>query len=375
MSARVVFIHGRPGPHPFHASLARSLGAESLPVDFLLRWHDRPSSRLRRYMSWIICSLFFPRRSQYNVFLTEGPHFLPLIMRRLGLLDRRQRVVALMANETLYFLKTARYSRPTRLALLEALRACDALICIGRMQATLAGETLLSSRRAPLVLTVRSGVARDRQEALVRVEPSLDGRALLFVGNGPSGWRGWYKGLDLLLHATALAASRVTGVSLSVVGEWDRAYVDELLSALPVRPARVDLLGRRADLRPVLAESSLYVHLGRGEAFGISVLEAMCAGVPALVSEWTGAREVVEQVDSRLVVPLDAAIAAERICWYLNLPTAEKAALSARAREVATGYPEDRAIREFVSGFRDLLTQFALPDLSSPAVETYGREN
>jgi len=93
--------------------------------------------------------------------------------------------------------------------------------------------------------------------------------------------------------------------------------------------------------------------LARGEAFGISILEAMLAGVPSIVSEWTGAREVVEQVDRQLVVPTDPAAAADRIRWYLGLPTPEKQRLSERSREVAATYTEERATQVF----RDAISQ------------------
>ncbi len=377
MSAAVVFVHGRPAPHPFHAALARSVGADFLPVDFLLRWHDRAASRPRRYLSWLLCALLLPRRRQYDVFLTEGVHFLPLILRRLRLLRPRQRTMALLSNETLYFLQAGRYPEATRRALLLALRAYDALICIGRMETDLARTLLTGTSPGPRLVTARSGVASDRLESLTRITPSLDGRQLLFVGHGPSGWRGWYKGLDLLLHATTLATPGAGGLRLAVVGDWDATYVDNLLATLPQPPATVEFLGRQSDLSDVLAAAALYVHLGRGEAFGISVLEAMVAGVPALVSEWTGAREVVEHVDRRLVVPLDAQAAAERIRWYLALPRGQKEVLSARSREVAAGYTEARAIAEFAQSFRHLLATFTLRDLAggerpAPPVERTG---
>jgi len=351
----VVFIHGRPGPHPFHGALAESVNADFLPVDFILRWHDRNSARTRRYLSWLLCSLFFPRRSKYSIFLTEGPHFLPVIMKRLRLLTKHQKAAALLDNETLYFLKAQRYRRSTQQALLGALAGYDALFCVGRMQTDLAKELLSGHSREPLFIKVHSSLPPRSQEKLKLVRPNLDGKQILFIGNGPSGWRAWYKGIDLLLDSVRLASSELEELQLKIGGTWESDYTNDLLAGIPALSRRVEFLGHLSDLGPALSDSALYVHLGRGEAFGISIIEAMYAGVPALVSEWTGAREAVEQVDPRLVVPLDAQAAAERICWYMKLPSEQKLKLSARSREVAATYTEERAFGEFRQAVNQLL--------------------
>lgn len=362
---RVVFLHGRPGPHPFHAAMARSVGAEFLPVDFVLRWHDQFASRPRRYLSWLLCALLFPRRGQYDIFLAEGPHFLPGIMRRLGLLRRDQRTVCLLDNEALYFMKSGYYPTATHWANLQALRAYDGLMCVGRMQTALARDIVSGFPSRPAVLTIPSAIPSERWASLAEVTPSLDEKQLLFVGNGPSGWRGWYKGLDLLLEAVRLAAPTVPGVRLQLVGSWDHTYVESLLGRPLSSTPEVTLLGQVSDVSLAASRSALYVHLGRGEAFGISVLEAMRAGVPALVSEWTGAREAAEQVDPRLVVPLDAQTAAERICWYLDLPLEEKRRLSARARGIAAEYTEERALQEFATTLRRFAGDVDIPNIES----------
>lgn len=259
MSARTVFIYGRPGPHPLHRALVGAISSDLVPLDFLLRWYDVASaSRARRYLSWLLCALFFPNRSTYDVFVADG---------------------------------------------------------------------------------------------------------ILFIGNGPGEWRGWYKGLDLLLPAVARAAAALDELHLVVIGRWEMPYRERLLASCPEAGPLVRFVGPTEDLSPHLAGATLYVHLGRGEAFGVSILEAMCAGVPPLVSEWTGAREAVEAVDRRLVVPLDARRASEQIRWYFGLPPAERRALSARSREVGATYTEERGQTAFVTEFRRMLRHFDLPDL------------
>lgn len=366
MTVRTAFIYGRPGPHPLNRTLAQAVATSFVPIDFLLRWHDVPSSRVRRYLSWLLCALFFPGRRRYHVFFTDGIQFLPLLMRRLGLLNARQRVVGLVANETFFFLRAHRYPKASERAQIWAINRYDALICLGRMQTELARTFVKDGR--PLILTNRAAIARQRVSALSQNRPALDGRGVLFVGDGPSQWRGWYKGLDLLVESVALVASEGHSPRLRVLGTWDRDYVESLFARFPESRRRSEfseerLVGADNVLSSHLADTALYVHLGRGEAFGITVLEAMCAGIPALVSEWTGAREAVEQVDPRLIVPLDPARAAERIGWYFGLSSGERRALSVRSREVASQYTEDRARAVFLEEFRRMLRHFDLPDL------------
>ena len=90
--------------------------------------------------------LCFPRRHEYDLFLTDGPHIPPLVLKQLGLLRKNQRVAALMANEMLYFLKAGHYSRRSTRGILFALSRFDALICLGAYQTQLAHELLSGSK-------------------------------------------------------------------------------------------------------------------------------------------------------------------------------------------------------------------------------------
>lgn len=371
MSAKTVFIHGRPGPHPIHALFASAIGAIFVPVDFLIRWHDLPASRIRKYLSWVLCSLLFPRIRTYQVVLVDSVHFLPLIMRRIGRLRKDQKVAAILSDETAVCLKANRYSRLTGRALTWALRNYDALICLGNMQTNLV-ESLLEGNGGPKVFTARGGgVLRDRSEVLSRVRPALDQRTVLFTGHGPNESRGWYKGVDVLLHAVGLASDRIPGLRLRIIGEWDRAYIRSIEACFSRRFSGVEFLGNVWDLSLYshhLSRASLYVHLGRGDAFPISVLEAMCAGLPCVVSEGTGTREVVERVDPRLVVQVDAESAAERLQWYFSLSLDERMSISNRGRKVAAEYTEERAVESFLEAYRRMLRHFDLPDLPQEAV-------
>ena len=103
------FVHGRPGPHPFHQLLADSVNADSYFVDYLIRWHDLDTSRAYRYMSIVLSSLWFPRKGQYDVVISEGLHALPALVKIFSLRRRPPKATAIMDNETLHFIKSGFY--------------------------------------------------------------------------------------------------------------------------------------------------------------------------------------------------------------------------------------------------------------------------
>jgi len=344
---KIAFIHGRPAPHPFHDALARSVHAELFLVDPILRWHDRETPPWKRYLSWILCAIFFPHRMSFDLFMTEGGHATPIVMRKLGMLRQNQRSAALMDDQTLYFMKTHRLPISSIKKLNYLLCQFDALVCVGAMQTGLAHELFDQLPVRPRIMTIPSGVREEQIKALLEVDPCLEGHNVLFIANGPSGFRSWYKGIDLLFAAMECVSHQIPDVTLTVVGEWDESERDFLAEEFPVISARTKWCGKVDDFRSELEKASLYAHIARGEAWGISILEAMLAGVPAIVSEWTGAKEAVSQVSGLMVVPLEANATARSILQYFSLNADERKRLSERSREVASQYSEKRAMDAF----------------------------
>lgn len=349
---RTLFIHGAPVAHALHAALARAVGATAVRVDRLLPYHSS-GSRTRRYLSWLLNGLLLP--NSYDLYLTEGPQIPPLVRRWLHLVGKRQRLAALMANETLFFLKMDRYDPPTRRFLLHALSAFDALVCMGSMQATLAEDVLAGLPRRPRILLCRTALDDARRLSMERVRPDLESRLLVFVGHGPAGWRGWYKGMDVLFETMGTLRERGIECRLRIVGSWDTSFITPLLESARLEPGWIELVGPRESPASAFEGACLYVHLGRGDAWPVSVLEAMTAGLPPLVSEWTGSKEAAERVEERLVVPFAAQEAASRIEWYFGQTPEARQRLSARAREVAAEYDMVRAGAAFRCAVREVM--------------------
>ncbi|WP_375761724.1 glycosyltransferase family 4 protein [Corallococcus exercitus] len=127
-----------------------------------------------------------------------------------------------------------------------------------------------------------------RREARASLGWSQERRMALFVG--ALGDR--RKGFDTLFHAWAqLCARREWDVDLGVVGtgaereRWERAAREQGLGE------RIRFLGFRDDVPRLLAAADLLVAPTRYEAYGLGVHEALCVGIPALVSRSAGVAE------------------------------------------------------------------------------------
>jgi glycosyltransferase involved in cell wall biosynthesis len=73
---------------------------------------------------------------------------------------------------------------------------------------------------------------------------------------------------------------------------------------------RVQLLGHRRDVPALLAANDAFVHPSREEPFGISILEAMAAGLPPIAYREAGRAEVIRE-GGLLAEPGDVAALAD----------------------------------------------------------------
>lgn len=181
-------------------------------------------------------------------------------------------------------------------------------------------------------------------DRLKTAEPSLSSNVAVTVGISRD-----HKGVDRLVDIWPTVRQSIPDAKLYIVGPgYPEAYADV---------SGVHLTGyvEPQNLDGILREASLYVHPARVEAFGVTVVEAMSAGLPAVVTETTGARTAVEQIDKHAVVESTGNAIAESVVAHFEKPTSEKSDISKRARSVGTTYSEENMKSNFRRTFNDLL--------------------
>ena len=138
------------------------------------------------------------------------------------------------------------------------------------------------------------------------------------------------KGHDVLLAAFNSLHAQYPRTRLVCVGYYDRGYVSGLLDKLSCRGA-VTFTGSIDDVRPLLRQAKVFVLLSRIEGLPISLLEAVMSGLPVIVSNTAGSREVLGSENAGYLVPSSdprAATEAMKSCLleYGNALTKAKAA-------------------------------------------------
>ncbi|MDJ0928064.1 MAG: glycosyltransferase family 4 protein [Gammaproteobacteria bacterium] len=112
------------------------------------------------------------------------------------------------------------------------------------------------------------------------------------------------KGHDILLRAFARALESEVDAYLLLAGAGPRlSEIEALVTELGLNQ-RVEFLGIRADVRPILAAADVSVIASTAvETFSIAMLESLSMGVPVIATDIGGAGEMVFPDETGLLVP------------------------------------------------------------------------
>jgi glycosyltransferase involved in cell wall biosynthesis len=335
-----------------HAQYGYSIDARFQFEDPWFRWHDKSYPAGIRYLAWIInCFAFI--KAKKTIMVTEGLRLTVVLGKLLSF--GRVTLIALVDDESPYFIHSGFYSNVSKRVNTWAYRQYDACICIGKMETDLIKNI---SHKKTLIATGFNGIAKQLQMKLTLQEYGIKSKRIVFIGNGPAPWRAWYKGLDLMLSVFSDLIDKGHDLTFDIAGTWDIETLCKDISA--EKRERIKFVGKIDDVGKFLEGACRYFHTARGEAWGISINEAMAAGVIPIVSEWTGAKEIVERVSTKLVVELRKEIIVERINWFFSLSDSIKLELSGRCKVVSAEYIDEDAVDKFKENFEKLKNLLAL---------------
>lgn len=327
-------------PHFINATYARAVGADFLSANFVANWTKSQKISLHRKIPGMLFPPFVLPKG-YDIYLTEGTFVIPVIARKLRLLSSHSKIIDLILSPLVYYLHTGVIGGVKRQVVVNFLEEVDGFMCIGKMEK----ELLLEFVDKPAAV-FDPFIPENLYNEYLRVSPDLRSHRLVFVGRGPD-W--YYKGLDLLVNGFRIAKREIDDLELNVVGKWSpkKEWLAE----------GIKFVGVQKSLVPFFEESSLYVHIGRGEAYAISIMEAMLSGLPAIVSKWTGNREDVKKLGNNFVSDIDSNDVAKKIIKYFDLSLEKRKALSRKSRGLMAEYRQDKKTELFKRQFQELVEE------------------
>lgn len=346
---KILYLHGRPSAHPLHASFARSINGHFHHVDHLFRWQDKNYGAFIKLVAWFVNVFSVKNVRSYDIIWVDGLHFTPIFMRKLGIVKRSTKIVAHMGSHTLYFMYAKKYSSSTIAMHKWLFKNYDAFFCEGQMAAYL---VMKISDEHPKLYTTFLGPTSDRFPVLLNLETNLSTKNIIVIAGGSSEFRIYYKGLDLMIKAFSMAFELDAEIRFYILGHWEEEQRLKLVSGYSTEVAKAIIFTGNVDnIEAYFSNASLYLHCSRGDAFPTSTIEAMVAGLPTIVSEWTGTKQVVQQISNDFVIKLDEKEIADKISWYFKLPLEEKQKISNRFRHVAKNYSEESAVEHYKNTF------------------------
>lgn len=155
---------------------------------------------------------------------------------------------------------------------------------------------------ASRILVVLNGVDdgfldRGRLPAVAETERTPRPRRILTVARLDN-----LKGVDVVLEAIALVIVEMPQVELHVAGDGPLRTDLETQAARLGIASHVTFHGQVSGLAPLFAAADVLVLASRREGLGVSVIEAMAASLPVVVSSAGGLPEVVSNGESGIVI-------------------------------------------------------------------------
>ena len=172
-----------------------------------------------------------------------------------------------------------------------------------------------------------------------------------------------WKGIDVALQATAPLLRSDPDCRFLVVGGQYRHFhpgYGEALAALAEREGvgnQVVFAGFQMDVRPYLARMTVLVHASvQPEPFGLTIIEAMAAGVPVVAARAGGAAEIVDEgIDGLLHTPGNQTELRDALHTLLSDATVRDRYVRAGLRKVESRYRPASMMRVIEGVYDELL--------------------
>jgi glycosyltransferase involved in cell wall biosynthesis len=209
-----------------------------------------------------------------------------------------------------------------------------------------------------IIVCIHNGIDVDRFE-VSREAVQLNRASGLRVGM--IGHLARIKGQEDFIRAAAAVSARRDDVEFIIAGEdksrrgENRRQLEKLIDDLNLR-RRIRLVGWIDDVAELLATLDLFVSPARSEPFGLSIVEAMAAGVPVIATRSEGACEIIDDGQTGRLVPIgDVAELAKTIDQLLCDPELGQCLSENARRVVRKRFSLDRMVEATEQVYRETI--------------------
>jgi len=320
-------------PNFAHAEMAKALHADFYPAPKL---RSKSSNMLLGGLR--ILKAVFTLPKDYDVYFCESTYIIPALARKLGLLSKKAKIVNILASPLLYYIKVGKIKGIRKNFAIWLLKEVDLFVSIGKMENKILKEILPEAKS----IIVYPRPKKEVVTALLKDKklPDLNSHKILTIGTNSA----YYKGIDIVYEAFKIVKKEFPDAELFIVGK-----IPDLSNYVDCNEKGVHCLGYVGDLNEVIKNSALYVHMGRGDTFPLSTIEAMLGGLPAIVSEWTGTKEIVSNADKMMVCKLHNKEVSNIIIKYFKMNYEHKRNLALKFKNLAESYAKEKYTNEFIN--------------------------
>lgn len=104
-------------------------------------------------------------------------------------------------------------------------------------------------------------------------------------------------------------------------------------------------------------EAEAYILPSYSQAFPVTVLEAMHAGLPPLITDEVGTQGYVKQIAPQLVTSTDVNSIADAVEWYISLSTSRKHELSEKAKKMGEYFTPNQGLKSFEVAYSQIISR------------------
>lgn len=281
--------------------------------------------------------------SGYDIIICESSYYYPALKKMFGLLSKKTKIINMNTSVLLYNLLNKNLNAAEDKLLRRLLAFNDGYISVG----TYGKEILRKLGENKQCIVTYPELAEGFFKQFSSVKPDLKSKDLAIIIRKD----GYMKGLDIAIDALDIINKSYPQAKLHVLGKYN---VGKKIKQKLDHPNVIDH-GWVDNLGPILEKCSVYIHPGRGEPFGMVVLESMSAGLIPVVSTDTGTKEFVQKLDDRNVVPLSADRFAKRIIEILDIPEKQLQSMSLLSRKIVADFFTKKFKRSFRHDFYNMI--------------------